>query len=132
MNQAIKQFIKFACVGFSSTIIDLVVLNLLVIFFHTNVYFASTISFILAASNAYFWNRIWTFRSQSETTVEYIKFIVIRIGGLGLNLLAMYVLIQGFDLWYNFAKGASLILVLIWNFFWSKYWVFRENKGINV
>jgi len=129
MNQTLKQFIKFAIVGTSSTIVDFAVLNLLVLVFHFNVYLSATISFILAVTNGFIWNRFWTFRSEGKKTLEYGKFMFVNTIGLGMNLAIMFVLIHYLDLWYNFAKAIAIVIVMFWNFYGSKKWVFKD-RGI--
>ncbi|HLC39124.1 MAG TPA: GtrA family protein [Patescibacteria group bacterium] len=126
----VLEFLKFALVALSSLVIDFAVLNLLVIVFHTNVYLATSISFIVAATNAYIWNRIWTFKSKGNKATEYTQFFIVRGTGFGLNLLAMFVFIQYAHLWFNYAKIISLILVFIWNYIWSKFWVFKQKSKI--
>jgi len=127
MNKIVKQFIKFGIVGASSTIVDFAILNLLVLIFHLNVYLSATISFILAITNGFIWNRLWTFKSEGSKTLEYGKFMFVNIIGLGINLAIMFVLIQYFNLWYNFAKAAATAIVMFWNFYGSKKWVFKEK-----
>lgn len=127
MNKTVKQFIKFGIVGTSSAVVDLGILNLLVLVFGVNVYAASTISFILAVTNGFIWNRLWTFQSQGKRNVQYGMFMTVNLAGLGLNLLIMYGLIHYLGLWYNYAKVIAILLVLFWNYSGSKYWVFKDR-----
>ena len=128
MNETLKQFIKFGVVGASSAVVDFGILNLLVLIFSVNVYLASTISFILAVTNGYIWNRLWTFQSQGRKTIQYGMFLAVNLVGLGLNLLIMYGLIHYLGLWYNYAKAIAIFLVLFWNYSGSKYWVFKKSR----
>ena len=130
MKQILKQFIKFGLVGTSSAIVDFAILNLLVLIFHLNVYLSATISFVLAVTNGFIWNRLWTFKSEGVKTLEYSKFMFVNIIGLGMNLGIMFVLIQYFGLWYNFAKAVAIVIVMFWNFYASKRWVFEESSKI--
>ena len=128
MKAIYRQFIKFGLVGASSAVVDFAILNLLVLAFDLNVYFSATISFIAAVTNGFIWNRLWTFKSQGAKTREYSKFMFINLAGLGLNLLIMYALINYFDLWYNFAKAAAIGLVMFWNFYGSRNFVFKDRR----
>ena len=132
----IKQFIKFSVVGFTGTIVDLSIYNLLAIGLGINIYLSRTISFILAANNNYTLNRIWTFRSKEKrVTRQFGQFFFISLIGWGLNLLIMRVLqptVSGIEnevFKKNIPVIIAIIIVLFWNFFANKHWTFR-NKNI--
>src|SRR3989344_6644799 len=63
------QFVKFGIVGGLNGMIDLGILNLLIYFsglaagFWYSVF--KSASFIAAVTNSYFWNKYWTFKSES-------------------------------------------------------------------
>ena len=111
-----KEFIKFGIVGASGTIIDFGLLNLLV-FFQINVYLAATISFLAAASNNFYFNKTWTFRFKGKKALrqQYLQFLLVSVIGLLINVSIMYVLIEYFNFWYNYAKFAAILVVLWWN-----------------
>lgn len=122
----IAQFIKFCVVGASSAIIDVGILNLLVIFAHFNVYLSGTISFVFATINGYTWNRLWTFKTARRWR-DYIKFLIIQTINLGIHLLIMYIMIDGFHIWYNTAKATAIVIGTIWTFSASRKWVFETQ-----
>lgn len=84
------QFVRFAVVGVSNTVVDFGVTNLLVLAFNTRTSSAllavSVIACTVATFNSYLWNRNWTFRvtSAARRRVELSKFF-------GIALLAMVV-----------------------------------------
>jgi len=126
------RIIRFGIIGGLSTAIDFAILNVLVIFFSFNVYFAATISFILAVSNSFYWNKKWTFNGflkNKSTSNLYLGYFLVNLVGLGLNTLILFTLIQGFSLWYNFAKIFAAIIVFFWNYFASKRWVFNPSSS---
>lgn len=128
-RRGVRQLVKFATVGFSNLIIDFGTLNLLVLTFKQSPYVSGAISSALALSWSFYWNRRWTFRSKSkEIAKEYFKFAA--IGGFGtlLNYLIFSALIYYFGLWYNLAKGLAVIITTFWNFFGSKYLVFKKTN----
>ena len=87
------RLIKFCVVGCSGMIVDFFFTWLCKEKLKWNKYISNSIGFILAATNNYIWNRIWTFQSQNmEVAREYISFIVISLIGLGLNNLIIYLL----------------------------------------
>lgn len=126
------QFIKFSVVGTSGTIVDYSILNLLVLVFHVNVYISATISFTAGVINNFTWNRYWTFKEiphGRNVPFQFFQFLVVSVIGLSLNLLIMYVLIEFFGLWYNFAKAFAIAIVLFWNFLANKFWTFKAKNA---
>jgi putative flippase GtrA len=143
MNQLVKQFTKFVIIGFMNTIIDFGVLNLLM--WLTGVYKGSwiillnAISFSIAVTNSYFWNKYWTFRAKETgqpamVAKEFSQFVMITLIGLGINTSIVYgvtTLIPplfgiGPELWANLAKAAATAISLIWNFIGYKFIVFKR------
>lgn len=133
-RKGVTQVAKFGVVGLSGTIIDLGIYNLLSILLGVNIYFARTISFILAATNNYFLNRKWTFRSTEKKVVrQYGQFFLVSAIGLCLNLLIMR-LLQTFAsrfsseiLRKNIPVIIAIIIVFIWNYMANKMWTFKTT-----
>jgi len=43
----------------------------------------------------------------------------------------MYLLIEYFGFWFNWAKLGAIIVVLFWNFFANKFWTFRKKEIVS-
>ncbi len=76
------QFSKFAAVGTLNSFIDFGVVNVLILIsgHAAGVWFAGfkSISFLFAATNSFFWNKLWTFDSkEGNTAAQAIKFYII-------------------------------------------------------
>lgn len=111
------RLIKFCVVGCSGMIVDFFFTWLCKEKFKWNKYISNSIGFILAATNNYVWNRIWTFQSQNlEVAREYISFIVISLIGLGLNNLIIYLLHEKLHFNFYLSKIIAIGCVTIWNF----------------
>ena len=124
-NKSLAQFIKFAVVGASGTVIDWVLYFLFTRSLGIYYLIAKIISFVIAALNNYIWNRVWTFKSKEKKVIgEFIKFFVVSIVGLGLNTLIMYLTV-GLLGWKDFyALVLATAIVMIWNFFANKFHIF--------
>lgn len=128
-RKSIREFIKFSLVGASGTVIDWLIYFIFSRWLGVFYLIAKTISFIIAAANNYLLNRVWTFRSQDNRIVlEFGKFFIVSLVGLGLNVLLMYLAVDIIG-WGDFigliiATG----LVMFWNFFANKYWTFRGGR----
>jgi putative flippase GtrA len=139
---SIYQFAKFAAVGVLNTMVDLGVFNLETLLLGTlpgTVLFAvfKAVSFLIATTNSYFWNKRWTFSSKTAAnTGEVVKFYVIAILGgfvnVGVATLVKVLQPAGISsaLWVNdIAPLAGIIAVLFWNFFGYKLFVFKQAES---
>ena len=91
-----------------------------------NKYLSNSLGFILAATNKYIWNRLWTFESTSDAVMrEYISFVMIALIGLGLNNLIIY-LLHGKLKWnFYLSKLIAIGCVTLWNFSMNYVFTFR-------
>ncbi len=140
LKSSIFQLAKFGMVGVLNTTIDFGVLNVLSwatgITKGVGVTVIALISFTLAITNSFFWNRFWTFRQKGtkDVGVEGAKFFVVSLIGAGINAVIVYTVsthIQPLfglseQLWLNAAKLVSTFCVFTWNFVGYKYWAFKH------
>lgn len=125
----IMRVFKYAIVGITGTLIDVVALFILVQFFHFSVLSAVTISFVLAATNNFIWNKFWTFNNRNANYHhQYLKFLIVSIIGLMITLLFMFIFHIIAGIWYIFAKLITSLLVLYWNYWGNKNWTFRPAE----
>lgn len=111
------RLIKFCVVGFSGMLVDFFFTWLCKEKFKWNKYISNSIGFVLAATNNYIWNRIWTFQSQgTEIVREYSSFFVISLVGLGINNAVIYLLHDRLKLNFYLAKILAIGVVTLWNF----------------
>ncbi len=148
------QFAKYFLVGSLNTAVDFGVLNLLIFIsgISTGIYFSlfKGISFIVAVTNSYLWNRFWVFNKSPQaklggpenypktgvnsTAKQFSEFLLISIGGFILNVGAASFLVNfvgphfGLNLvqWANFAAAIAAFVSLIWNFSGYKFFVFKK------
>ena len=120
------RFIRFGIVGFSGMIVDFGVTWLCKEKLRWNKYLSNSLGFILAATNNYIWNRLWTFQSESQAVArEYLSFVVIAVIGLGLNNLIIYLLHERLHLNFYLSKLIAIGCVTLWNFSMNYVFTFR-------
>lgn len=111
------KLVKFCVVGFSGMIVDFGVTWLCKEKLRWNKYLSNSLGFILAASNNYLWNRLWTFSSvDSNITRQWGGFLLISAIGLGLNNLIIYLLHGKLHLNFYLSKIIAIVCVTLWNF----------------
>lgn len=90
---------------------------------------SATLSFVIAAFVNYLFQKLWTFKSKDKKAVkQFAAFLAVQIVGLFINNTVIYVLVDQFNAHYLLAKIAATAIVLIWNFWASKKFVFNAKK----
>ncbi len=121
----IYKLIKFCVVGFSGMVIDFSVTWLCKEKLRINKYISNSLGFILAATNNYIWNRLWTFKSYTENIPkEYTSFLIVSVIGLALNNLFLYLFTDKLKINFYISKVMAIALVTLWNFFMNYFFTF--------
>ncbi len=119
------KFIKFSLVGFSGVLVDFGITFICKEFLRIQKYFANAIGFTLAATTNYMLNRIWTFHSHNPNiTLEFTRFFIIALIGLGINLLIIWAMSGKFKVNFYLSKLVATIIVMAWNFLINAYYTF--------
>jgi dolichol-phosphate mannosyltransferase len=122
-----EQLIKFCVVGASGYVVNLAVYTLLLRGADLHYAPAAVGSFLVAVTNNYAWNRLWTFRGQRGHVVfQGLRFLVVSTMALGANLLVLYVLIEA-GLGEVLAQALAIMIVTPVNFVGNKLWSFRHR-----
>ena len=127
-NSSFTQFFRFCVVGAIGTAVNLAVLYSIVEWISIWYMFGAIIAFCVAVTSNYILNKIWTFHDKTTKTSaifsSYIKFILISIIGLGINLIILYALVAYLHIWSIFSQIIAIGGATIWNYFGSKTWAF--------
>lgn len=123
-----KEFLKFAFVGLIGTLINIAILYLLTEKIGVYYMFSAIISFIVAMSSNFFLNKIWTFEEKIGFKIggKYIKFALVSVTALLVNLFFLYVFTEVWDIYYIFSQVLAIGVALIINFIGNKIWTFRK------
>lgn len=117
------KFLKFGCVGLSGVIVDFSITWICKEMLKVPKYLANALGFTIAATSNYFLNRIWTFQSHNpQIGIEYSKFFIISLVGLGINTLILWLLVSKFRQRFYLSKLFAIGVVTLWNFFMN--WIF--------
>ncbi len=131
-KEALHQFVKFGIIGVLNTLIDFSVytfLTRLIPFFGHYIYVAATISFLCGALFSYFANRTWTFTQKSRPEFrEAVKFYISVGTAYLLTIILLYIFVNIFNFYDLYAKIIVTFIILFWNFFMNKFWVFKPKK----
>ena len=123
------QLAKFSAVGASGYVINLAVYTALLrgAGFHYTA--AATCSFLVAVTNNYIWNRLWTFHDQrGHVGWQGLRFLVVALVAYAANLVLLSGLIAlGED--KVVSQAIAVVLVTPLNFLGNKFWSFRRARG---
>ena len=120
------QLAKFCIVGGSGYVVNLAVYSALVL---SGVHYlvAAVCSFLVAVTNNYTWNRLWTFRHQRGHLVyQGFRFLIVSTIALVGNLTFLSALVF-LGVPKIPAQAIAIVLVMPWNFVANKLWSFRRR-----
>jgi putative flippase GtrA len=122
------QLAKFCVVGASGYVVNLAVYATLLAF-DVHYLVAAVCSFLVAVTNNYLWNRIWTFRRQRGHLVfQGVRFLLVSTVALAGNLAFLSALVA-FGVPKLPAQAIAIVLVTPWNFVANKLWSFRRRRS---
>jgi dolichol-phosphate mannosyltransferase len=123
-----EQLIKFCAVGATGYAVNLWVFSLLVLVVGLHYIPAAVCSFLVAVTNNYTWNRLWTFRDQrGHVAYQGMRFLVVSTLALAANLIVLHLLVVA-GLAEVFAQAIAIVLVTPVNFVGNKLWSFGPTR----
>jgi putative flippase GtrA len=121
------QLAKFSTVGATGYAINLAVYTALLRGAGFHYALAATCSFLVAVTNNYTWNRLWTFHAaRGHVGWQGLRFLVVALLAYGANL----ALLAGFialGLGKVQSQAIAVVLVTPLNFVGNKLWSFRSR-----
>jgi dolichol-phosphate mannosyltransferase len=123
-----EQLIKFCVVGASGYVVNLLVYTLLLDGADLHYALAATGSFLVAVTNNYTWNRLWTFRHQrGHLGYQGLRFLIVSVCVYLANLLLLTALVAA-GLGEIVSQAIAIVLVTPLNFLGNKLWSFRRKR----
>ena len=127
-----KQVIMYIIFGVLTTLVNLGISLFLEGVFNINGAWASAIGIMASIIFAYFTNRKWVFESQAsnktEKINEFIKFILGRAVTMIIEQGGVIILYSLMNLPFAPVKLSLTIIVIVLNFFFSKFFAFKKNE----
>ena len=123
-------FSRFLIVGFLGTITNLSIFFIFVDLLKYQATLISIFAFFISNLQNYILNHHWTFFEKTKffkkTIIAYIKYFIIALSSLILNLIVLNIVLNFFDLSYKvFAQAFGIAAGTVINFVGSKNWVFK-------
>ena len=120
------QLAKFSVVGATGYAVNLAVYaSLIEAGLHYNM--AAAVSFLVAVTNNYTWNRVWTFRGQrGHVGYQGLRFLGVSLAALATNEVFLTAFVA-FGIGKIVAQAIAVVLVMPINFVGNKLWSFRRR-----
>ena len=133
VNYALRQrsnwaeLAKFCAVGASGYVVNLIVYVALLDGANLHYRVAATGSFLVAVTNNYLWNRLWTFRrDRGHFAHQGLRFFAVSLIVYLGNLAILSILVE-LGLGKIIAQAIAIVLVTPANFVGNKLWSFRRR-----
>lgn len=125
----LELFFTYCIGGGMAFIADAILLYILTEYVGFHYLVSEFFAFICAASINYSFNKKFTFKNKSKKVIrQFTVFIIIAIGGLGLDLFILHTLVKKFGMWYMLAKVFAAGIVLFYNFTGNRLVTFKVLK----
>lgn len=126
-----RETILYIVFGVLTTLINIGISTILVKVFYVEGNLASTIGIIISILVAYITNRKLVFNSQAnnfkEICEEFVKFILGRAFTMVLEMGGVFLFYSIIGIEYVITKVSMTVIVVIANFFISKFFAFKKN-----
>jgi len=138
-----NQFGKYAAIGFTNFAVDAAIINLLIASsgIASGIWFSvfKAVSFASAVTHSYFWNRSWVFESGGKGQQEFLKFAVVNLVAMAVNVGTASFVVNGLDpffglnenKWANIGSIAGSAVALVFSFVGFRLVVFRKTTQAN-
>jgi putative flippase GtrA len=131
-----REIVDYIFFGGLTTFISIAVHYALIFFWSASTETATTISWVFAATFAFFVNKIFVFKSVSKKKSEWLKHALAFYGArlttyfleLGFMILTVDIIFKEYPIMEYIMKIVAQVFVLITNYLLSKFWIFRKKS----
>jgi dolichol-phosphate mannosyltransferase len=120
--------VRYVLAGGTATAVNILLLFIFTEAFDLWYLFSATLALILATALSFILQKWWTFRDASRTHLgrQAVQYTIASLGGIGTNLLCMYVLVEWFSVQYVIAQIIAALLVALGSFFIYRTFIFNR------
>ena len=122
-----KHAIKYYAVGGSGVLVNLGILYALTDLAGYWYLASQVIAISVSISSNFLFNRFWTFSGSIEdqrNSVMYLKFLIVSLIGMAIQLGITYVLVEGIAIYYMYAAVIGIVIASGINYVVNRRWTF--------
>jgi len=122
---------KFALVGASGTIVNLVTLGIMVDVLLVSKEISGIVSIEVSMLSNFMLNDSWTFRDRRRGLIvsRLGKFHLVSLAGAGITYLVFWSLTDGLAVHYLISMGVGILGGFLWNFGINNLWTWRRSRS---
>ena len=128
-----REILLYVVFGFLATVVSVATYWLCVKPLHIDVLIANVVSWICAVLFAFFTNRKWVFNADSVQGKGLLAQMASFFGGRLFTLAVEEAILAVFVTWLKLdslaVKLVAQFVVIVLNYFISKFWVFKKEKA---
>jgi len=124
------QFTKYFIVGISGVFLDLATLIFFKEFFGFNATVAVVCNQILMLTYNFLLNKYWSFKNKEIPQKQIVRYLILAGFNYFFSVGVMYLFNHLVNYDYRLVRIATIAVMVLWNFFLYKYWVYREVKSL--
>lgn len=125
-----REVLLYLVFGGLTTLVNIVVFFVLRLF-DLEIYISNLVAWIVSVLFAFVTNKLFVFDSHSKdkknSIRELVSFFGFRIVSLGVDMAAMYLLLQVLNVYEVISKIVANIIVIILNYIFSKLFIFKKK-----
>lgn len=126
-----RQFAKYFIVGISGVVLDMASLILLKEKFHLLPTVAVIINQAFLLVYNFSLNKYWTFRNTDMPHKQVVRYGTLAGFNYLFSVAAMYFFNHELLFDYRLVRIGSIAIMVSWNFFLYKYWIYKEETAVN-
>ena len=130
-NRLLKiDFIRFGIVGSIGFIVNYIFLTILYKHLNIEIIVSQLISGEIALLCNFLFHNFWTYKGHKHIPFykKLFNFHLTSLSGQVIILTTESLIVKGFKINYAIALIVASGIAMFWNFFWTKYYVFKSKK----
>jgi putative flippase GtrA len=117
---------RFACVGASGYVVNLLVFAFCVHVLSIDYKVAAVVAFVISVMNNFWWNRHWTFGAkEAHPALQGARFFAVSLVAFGFSYVVLVSLVDGAGVAKVVAQALSIVAATPLSFVGQKLWSFR-------
>lgn len=129
-DNTISGMLRYSIAGMSGTAVEWSLFYLLNQILHLYYPFAASAALLVSTLVNWYVGRLVLFASSGNNVKEIGLVYIACFSGLALNLLLMWLMINGMSIWEMAAKMIASVIVFGWNYFFRTRFIYREAPSV--
>ncbi len=122
-----EQFIKYFIVGFSGVFLDLGTLIIFKQYLGLSAVLAVALNQFIVLIYNFTLNKYWSFGNRELPHKQIVRYLILAGINYFISVAVMYFFNQQLGYDYRLVRLATIVLMVCWNFFLYKYWVYQNT-----